>query len=70
MKYSSMAFQMIGAILVCVFLGRYLDKHFPIFNNFNKEDLREAKVFPLFTFLGTLIGVSSSLYLAIKSLKK
>jgi len=66
MKYTSMAFQMIGAILVCVFLGRYLDKLFPI----NEEDLGKAKSFPLYTFLGTLLGVTSSLYLAIKSLKK
>lgn len=70
LKYSSMAFQMIGAILVCVFLGRYLDKHFPIFNHIKKEDLKAVRSFPLFTFLGTLLGVISSLYLAIKSLKK
>lgn len=70
MKYTSMAFQMIGAILVCVFLGRYLDKLFPIFKNIDKEDLGKAKFFPLYTFLGTFVGVTSSLYLAIKSLKK
>lgn len=66
MKYTSMAFQMIGAILVFVFVGRYLDQHFSkeVANN------KGGKVFPLFTFLGTILGVASSLYLALKSLKK
>lgn len=70
MKYTSMAFQMIGAILFFVFLGRFLDKHFGMIKHASKEDLGKAKQFPLFTFIGSLFGVASSLYLALKSLKK
>ncbi len=66
MKYTSMAFQMIGAILVCVFIGRYLDGIFSGDGSSNKS----GKEFPLFTFLGTILGVATSLYLALKSLKK
>ena len=65
LKYTSMAFQMIAAILVCVFLGRYLDSKF--IDTLEEEDYQH---FPLFTFIGTLVGVASSLYLALKSLKK
>ena len=70
MKYTSMAFQMIGAILFFVFLGRFLDKHFGIIKYANKEDWGKAKQFPIYTFIGSILGVASSLYLALKSLKK
>lgn len=66
MKYTSMAFQMIGAILVLVFLGRYLDKNL----SKNVPSNKSGAGFPLFTFLGTIMGVAASLYLALKSLKK
>ncbi len=66
MKYTSMAIQMIGAILVCVFLGRFLDGYFV--GEISKTN--PPKSFPLFTFVGTILGVASSLYLALKSLKK
>ena len=65
-----MAFQMIGAILVFVFLGRYLDQHFVVFSQASQEDYGKLKSFPLFTFVGTILGVASSLYLALKLLKK
>lgn len=64
-----MAFQMIGSILIFVFLGHYLDSKFQVLVD-EVEELHKNKEFPFFTFLGTLIGVASSLYLAIKSLKK
>ncbi len=66
MKYTSMAFQMIGAILFFVFLGRYLDKNL----SKNMVSNKSGAGFPLFTFFGTILGVASSLYLALKSLKK
>ncbi len=66
LKYTSMAFQMIASILVCVFLGRYLDTQF--IND--PSEIEDIHHFPLFTFIGTLVGVAASLYLALKSLKK
>ena len=70
MKYTSMAFQMIGAILFFIFLGRFLDKHLGVIKHTNKDNWDNAKPFPLYTFIGSILGVASSLYLALKSLKK
>lgn len=71
LKYTSMAFQMIGAILVFVFLGRYIDQHFLVSNQHSiTKDLVNRKSFPVYTFVGTILGVGSSLYFALKSLKK
>ena len=66
LKYTSMAFQMIASILVCVFLGHFLDQKFGV----RKSSLDNSNSFPLYTFIGTIVGVSTSLYLALKSIKK
>ena len=52
MKYSGMAFQMIGVMLACVFAGIYLDSW--------------LGTNPIFTIVMSLIGVSGGLYAAIK----
>lgn len=52
MKYSGMAFQMIGVMLVFVFGGIYLDGWFGIS--------------PVLTVLMSLIGVAAGLYVALK----
>lgn len=57
LKYTSLAFQMIGIILVFVFAGLYLDKKIPW-------------KFPLFTILFTLLGVFASLYTSLKEFFK
>jgi len=67
LKYTSMAFQMIATILVFLFMGRYLDNRF-VFSSGLKNG--HHTVFPLFTFICTLLGLSASLYLIIKYLKK
>ena len=66
LKYTSMAFQMIASILVCVFLGHFLDQKFGV----RKSSLDHSISFPLYTFIGTIVGVATSLYLALKSIKK
>ncbi|MFN5889884.1 MAG: AtpZ/AtpI family protein [Bacteroidota bacterium] len=58
MKYTSMAFQMIGSILVFVFMGYFID------NSWAKQQLG----FPVFTIVGTLLGVAASLYLILKKI--
>jgi len=54
-KYSSLAFQMLVVILLFIFGGYKLD-HWLTWN------------FPLFTVLGSLIGVGMSIYIALKDL--
>lgn len=66
LKYTSMAFQMIASILVCVFLGHFLDQKVVV----QKSSLDHSNSFPLYTFIGTILGVATSLYLALKSIKK
>jgi F0F1-type ATP synthase assembly protein I len=61
-----MAFQMIASILVCVFLGHFLDQKLGV----QKSSLDHSNSFPLYTFIGTIVGVATSLYLALKSIKK
>ncbi len=58
LKYSSMAFQMIGSILAFVFMGYFID------NSWAKQQLG----FPVFTIVGTLLGVAASLYLILKKI--
>ena len=58
MKYTSMAFQMIASILVFVFMGFFID------NAWAKSQLG----FPVFTIVGTLLGVGASLYLILKKI--
>ena len=67
LKYTSMAFQMIATILVFLFLGKFLDSRFSVSTNLNGN---HHKVFPIFTFVGAILGVAASLYLILKSLKK
>lgn len=55
-KYSGMAFQMIGMIVICTFGGLWLDKKIAI-------------NLPIFTLLGILIGIAASLYHVLKKLK-
>lgn len=56
-KYSAMGFQMLAAISLGVLGGVYLDGHYPI-----------TKEFPLFTVVGSLLGVFLALYLPLKDL--
>ena len=62
-----MAFQMIATILVFLMLGKFIDSRFAVSPKSNGGHL---KIFPIFTFLGTILGVSASLYLILKTLKK
>lgn len=55
-KYSGIAFQMIGMIVICTFGGLWLDK-------------KTAISLPIFTLLGILIGIAASLYYVLKKLK-
>jgi F0F1-type ATP synthase assembly protein I len=52
MKYSGMAFQMIGVLLIFVFAGVYLDGW--------------LETSPLLTVIMSLFGVAGGLYLALK----
>jgi F0F1-type ATP synthase assembly protein I len=54
-----MGFQMLAAIAAGVLLGIYLDK-----------SLRQPEQFPLFTVIGSLLGVFLALYLPLKELLK
>lgn len=55
-KYSSIGFQMIGAILIGLFLGKFLDKQF------GTE--------PILVAILTLFGVAAGLYIALKDFIK
>ncbi|MDZ4845944.1 MAG: AtpZ/AtpI family protein [Chitinophagales bacterium] len=57
LKYSGMAFQFLGAILLGVFLGQWLDR------KFNTEK-------PVFTITLSLFFVIASLVLTVKDLLK
>lgn len=52
MKYSGMAFQMIGIILAFVFAGVYLD--------------RWLETGPIFTVVMSLLGVAGGLYTSLR----
>jgi F0F1-type ATP synthase assembly protein I len=67
LKYTSMAFQMIATILVFLFLGKFLDGRFTESTSLNGN---QHKAFPIFTFAGSILGVATSLYLILKTLKK
>ncbi|MGB0522709.1 MAG: AtpZ/AtpI family protein [Flammeovirgaceae bacterium] len=56
-KYSTMGFQMIASILICAWLGNYLDEYL----NTNKA---------YFTLLLMLLGVLTSIILLIRGIKK
>ena len=56
-KYSAMGFQMMGAILIGVFGGQWLDT-------------QVAMDFPLFTLIGSMLGVGSALYFIIRTTKQ
>ncbi|MSP58173.1 MAG: AtpZ/AtpI family protein [Flavobacteriaceae bacterium] len=55
LKYTGMAFQMILIIVVCTFLGFYVDKNLPWKTSFA-------------TIFGMLLGVASSLYVILKKI--
>jgi ATP synthase protein I len=57
LKYSGLAFQMIGAILVTAWLGSFIDK-------------KVGNEKPLWTLTLMLLGVITSMYLLIKSVIK
>lgn len=57
LKYSGMAFQMVGALLVGVFLGRWLDR---------KLDTPQ----PYFTALLALVFTGVSIYVALRDFLK
>ncbi|MFD2246916.1 AtpZ/AtpI family protein [Pontibacter ruber] len=57
MKYSGMAFQMIGALVLAAWLGMKLDEHFQTEN-------------PWFTIVLLLLAVMASMVLIILSLNK
>lgn len=59
LKYSALGFQMLAAILLGVLGGMYLDGR-----------LREPESFPLFTVIGSLLGVFLALYIPLKELLK
>jgi F0F1-type ATP synthase assembly protein I len=67
LKYTSMAFQMIATILVFLLLGKFLDSRFITTSSPNSN---HHKAFPIFTFVGAILGVTASLYLILKTLKK
>jgi len=56
-KYSGLAFEMLGIIVLGVFVGHKLDE-------------RRQTEFPLFTVILSLLGVFAALYLVIKSVIK
>ncbi len=57
LRYSGMAFQMIGVLLVAAYAGQWLDDHFQTSQ-------------PWFTLVLLLVGVSASMYLVIKTVTK
>jgi F0F1-type ATP synthase assembly protein I len=56
-KYSGLAFQMIVVILVVLYGGIKLDEYL-------------QREFPLFTFIGAILGVVLALYFALKDFIK
>lgn len=57
MRYSGMAFQMIVVLLLATFSGQWLDEHFKTSQ-------------PWFTLVLLLVGVTSSMYLIIKTVTR
>ncbi len=56
-RYSGMGFQIAAAIILCLFLGKWLDGKFPM-------------KFPLFTTVLTLLGVFLGVYLVFRDILK
>lgn len=56
-RYSGMAFQIAAAIIICLFLGKWLDTKFPM-------------KFPVFTTVLTIVGVFLGVYFVIRDLLK
>jgi ATP synthase protein I len=56
-RYSGMAFQIAGAVVICLFLGKWLDSKFPM-------------NFPVFTTILTILGVFLGVYFVIRDLLK
>ena len=56
-RYSGMAFQIAAAIILCLFLGKWLDVKFPM-------------KFPVFTTVLTIFGVFLGVYFVIRDLLK
>jgi F0F1-type ATP synthase assembly protein I len=56
-RYSGMGFQIAAAIILCLFLGKWLDGKFPM-------------SFPVFTTSLTLLGVFLGVYLVFREILK
>lgn len=56
-RYSGMAFQIAASIVICLFLGKWLDSKFPM-------------KFPVFTTTLTILGVFLGVYFVIRDLLK
>lgn len=56
-RYSGMAFQIAASVIICLFLGKWLDSKFPM-------------KFPLFTTVLTILGVFLGVYFVIRDLLK
>ena len=56
-RYSGMAFQIAATIIICLFLGKWLDAKVPL-------------KFPVFTTVFTILGVFLGVYFVIRDLLK
>ena len=56
-RYSGMAFQIAATIIICLFLGKWIDSKFPM-------------KFPVFTTSFTILGVFLGVYFVIRDLLK
>lgn len=56
-RYSGMAFQIAASIVLCLFLGKWIDSKFPM-------------KFPVFTTALTILGVFLGVYFVISDLLK
>lgn len=56
-RYSGMAFQIAAAIVICLFLGKWMDSEFPM-------------KFPLFTTIFTILGVFLGVFFVMRDLLK
>jgi len=56
-RYSGMAFQIAAAIIICLFIGKWLDVKFPM-------------KFPVFTTILTILGVFLGVFFVIRDLLK
>lgn len=59
LRYSALGFQMLASILIGVLSGMYLDVKF-----------REPEAFPLYTIIGSLLGVFLAIYVPLRDLLK